>query len=262
MDEPGVLADAALAACARAWPDVRIARERVVARLRAAVPAETAHLGELCLVWACLDGDPAAQRAVDRAIRAEAERAVHALRAAEWLVDEVHQELARRLLVGPEPRLASYAGQSVLGRWLGVAATRTALNLVQRDRGGEPLDSELAAALPAVGDAPEVALLRERYRADVEAALREAFEALDTPRDRNLLRLYYVERVGLAQLGQLYGVHAATVSRWLASLRGQLFGDLRDRLMVRLRIHPEELDSMLRGVQSALDVTLTRILQT
>jgi RNA polymerase sigma-70 factor, ECF subfamily len=262
MDDPGALAEAAIAACQRAWPEVRIAPARVVERLRAAPPTDHAHLGELCLVWACLDGDRAALRAIDRAIRAEAERAVHELRAAPWLIDEVHQEVCRRLLVGDAPRLATYAGQAVLGRWLGVAALRTALNLVQRDRGGDPLDSELAAALPAVGDSPELAVLRERYRGEVETALREAFEALETPRDRNLIRLYYVEKLSLERLGQLFRVHAATVSRWLASLREQLFVDIRDRLLLRLGIAPQELDSMLRGVRSALDLTLTRILRT
>ena len=158
--------------------------------------------------------------------------------------------------------LATYAGQAVLGRWLGVAALRTALNFVQRDKGGEPLDSELAAALPAVAESPELAVLRERYREPVEAALREAFEALETPRDRNLLRLYYVEKVGLERLGQMFRVHAATVSRWLAALREQLFADIRDRLLLRLGIAPQELDSMLRGVHSVLDVTLTRILRS
>ena len=47
MDE---LADAAIAACQRTWPDVRIARARVLERLGVAPPADTAHLGELCLV--------------------------------------------------------------------------------------------------------------------------------------------------------------------------------------------------------------------
>jgi hypothetical protein len=71
-------AQAAIAACARAWPDVRIDPDALHARLREAGAADVddRHLADLGLASACLAGDPAAQRALDRLIRAEAQRVV------------------------------------------------------------------------------------------------------------------------------------------------------------------------------------------
>jgi RNA polymerase sigma-70 factor (ECF subfamily) len=269
-DSGDALVTAAIAACARTWPDVHVDRAVVAERLRRLdVNARAARaaraddrLAELCLVWACLTGDPGAQRAIDRALLAEAQRAVTELRQPAWLVDEVHQELGQRLLVageGGEPRLASYAGKAALGRWLGVAAMRTALNLTRRKRPEAPLaDEDVAAALLP----PELAIVRERYRAEVEAAIRAAFDALDNPRDRNLLRLHYLEHVGLEQLGQMFGVHGSTVSRWLTALRKTIVDETRGYLAERLGPagNYADVDSLIRAVQSELDLTLSRIL--
>ena len=232
----------------------------------AAGAVDDRRLGDLCLVWACLTGDPAAQRALDRLIRTEAARVIGELRRPAWLVDEVHQELSQRLLVaapGGEPRLATYAGQAVLGRWLGVAAMRTALNLTRRARPEAPLDDNGDADVAAAILPPELAVVRDRYRGEVERAIRASFDALDSARDRNLLRLYYLERIGLDQLGQMFGVHGSTVSRWLTALRESVLDDVRTRLSERLGMagHFGDIDSLIRAVQSELELTLSRILR-
>jgi RNA polymerase sigma-70 factor, ECF subfamily len=254
----------AIAACARAWPDVRIEPSVLRERLRELGPVEDRHLAGLCLAAACLAGDPAAQRALDRLIRAEAERVVGELRQPAWLSDEVHQELSQRLLVaapGSAPRLATYAGQAALGRWLGVAAMRTALNLIRGARPETPLDDDhdvADALLP-----PELAVVRDRYGSEVEHAIRAAFDALDSARDRNLLRMYYLERIGLDQLGQMFGVHGSTVSRWLTALRASVLEDVRGRLGERLGLAGNfaDVDSLIRAVQSQLDLTLSQLLR-
>jgi RNA polymerase sigma-70 factor (ECF subfamily) len=264
-DAVSARASEAIAACARAWPDVRIEPGVVHERLREAGPVEDRHLADLCLAWACLAGDPAAQRALDRMIRAEAQRVVGELRQPAWLVDEVHQELGQRLLVaapGAAPRLATYAGQAALGRWLGVAAMRTALNLLRGARPETPLDEDHEVAdaiLP-----PELAVVRDRYRPEVEQSIRAAFDALENPRDRNLLRMYYLERIGLDQLGQMFGVHGSTVSRWLTAVRAAVLDDVRSRLAERLGHagNYADMDSLIRAVQSDIDLTLSRLLRS
>jgi RNA polymerase sigma-70 factor, ECF subfamily len=266
-DSIDALAADAIDACGRSWPGVRIATDVVRARVARLDPAtiDPQRLGELCLVWACVAGDTAAQRAIDAIIRAEAQRVVRELRGEPWLVDEVHQELSQRLLVassGKEPRLATYAGQAVLGRWLGVAAMRTALNLTRRKKLHTPVDDhpDLAAALVD----PELRVVRDRFKADVEYAIRLAFASLDDPRDRNLLRLYYIDKLPLDRLGQMFGVHASTVSRWLTALREAIFLVTRDRLTERLGLRGDaaSIESLIRAVQSELDLTLTQILGT
>lgn len=266
-DDALATADAAIAACKATWPDVRVDRALVVERL-ARLAAPSAHLGELCLAWAGLAGDAAAQRAIDQLIRAESERAVRELRQPAHLADDVHGELAQRLLVATAdsgPRLETYAGQAPLGRWLAVAATRTALNLMRGRRSDVPLDADdgdNALAISLVD--PDLAIVRDRYRDDVREAVRASFEALVEPRDRNLLRLYYFEHVGLDELGRMFAVHASTVSRWLSALREQLVEDTRFRLAERLGIagHAGDVDSVIRAMRSELDLTLSRILRT
>jgi RNA polymerase sigma-70 factor, ECF subfamily len=254
----------AIAACARAWPDVRLDEGAISARLREVDAVDDRHLGDLCLAVACVAGDPAAQRAFDRLLRAEAQRVIGELRQPPWLADEVQQELGQRLLVaapGAPPRLATYAGQAPLGRWLGVAAMRTALNLRRGARPEAPLgdDHDVAdAILP-----PELVVVRDKYRAEVEHAIRAAFDALDSARDRNLLRMYYLERIGLDQLGLMFGVHGSTVSRWLTALRASVLEDVRTRLAERLGLagNYADVDSLIRAVQSELDLTMSRLLR-
>ena len=239
-----------------------VAAERLA---RMDTPIDRAHFGELGLAWACLAGDAAAQRVLDRMIREEAQRAIGELRQPAWLVDEVHQELAQKLLVGADPKLAQYAGQSALGRWLGVAALRTALNLTRKakpERGARPIEDADAEVIAAFVD-PELAVLRRQYRDEVERAIRASFDALDNARDRNLLRLYYLERVGLEQLGQMFGVHASTVSRWLSTLREAIVADTNTRLAEQLGMRGQysAVDSLIRAVRSDLDITLSKVLQ-
>ena len=249
------------AACARAYPDVKLAPAVVAARAAELGSIDTEHLADLGLAWACLAGDAAAQRVLDRLVRAEAQRVIAELRKPAHLADEVQQELAQKLLVGDQPKLAQYAGKSALGRWLGVAAMRTAHNLTRGARPERPINDADADAIAAFVD-PELAVIKNRYRADVERAMRAAFDALDSARDRNLLRLYYIDRVGLDRLGQMYGVHASTVSRWLATLRETVITETHQRLAEALGMRGQfgDVESLVRVLRSELDLTLSRIL--
>jgi RNA polymerase sigma-70 factor, ECF subfamily len=261
----------AIAACAAAWPGVRVDPDALAAHVCRVVPpdqdpaAALARLRavDLGLASACLAGDPPALRAVDDLLRAEATRAVAELRQPGWLAEEVQQSLRHRLLLpdgDTPPRLASYEGQGALSRWLGVAATRTALNLLRDRRRETDLDEARVAELPAPDADPGLELLRRRHRGEFEAAIRDAFAALDSPRDRNLLRLYYFDRVGLEQLGRMYKVHPSTVSRWLAAIREQVFEETQRLLAERVGFASGELDSMMRLLRSDLDITLSQIL--
>lgn len=222
---------------------------------------------DLELARACLAGDPAALRAFEELLRAESRRAATELRGGETLADEIHSTLRSRMLIADgetPPRLATFAGQSALGRWLGVAATRVGLNLLrQRGREVALIDSDVGAGMAgglAPDDDPELDAVRRRYREDFAAAVRESFAAIDDPRDRNLLRLYYFDRVGLDRLGEMYQVHPSTISRWLAALRQRVFDDTRRRLVARLGAGQSEVQSLLNLMSADLDLTLSRVL--
>ena len=58
----------------------------------------------------------------------------------------------------------------------------------------------------------------------------------------------------------MYKVHGSTVSRWLAAVRQNVFDQTMRLLVERLGLPESELASMLRVLQSDLDVTLSRLL--
>lgn len=61
---------------------------------------------------------------------------------------------------------------------------------------------------------------------------------------------------------KLYGVHRATAARWLADARAALGDAIRGELAGRLRIAASEVDSIVRLVQSRVDMSLDRLLVT
>jgi RNA polymerase sigma-70 factor (ECF subfamily) len=255
----------ALAAGKASWPDVvidRVALERQLARALEGAPGAL-RLADLYLASASLTGDGAAMRALDGMIRAAAARAAGELGQGGWLADEIALTLRERLLVADgeaEGRLSSYLGHGPLDRWLSVAAARTGLNALRAQRREQALDDSRLAAIPSPEMDPELDLLRRRHRAAFEEAIRDAFAGLESARDRNLLRLYYFDRLGLDRLAQMYNVHGSTVSRWLAAVRQNVFDETLRLLVERLGLPESELASMLRLLQSDLDLTLSRLL--
>ena len=90
-------------------------------------------------------------------------------------------------------------------------------------------------------------------------AFREALAALE-PRDRTVLRLYLVEGVGSATIGTMYGVHRATVARWVSDAREAVFAGTRKRMMKDLDLGSATFASLMGKVATQLEVTLTSFL--
>lgn len=78
-------------------------------------------------------------------------------------------------------------------------------------------------------------------------------------RERNLLRQRFADGIRIDQLAGLYGVHVATIGRWLAGAREQVYVVTRDILLERLRIGHAEFDSILRVVRSQLDLSISAL---
>ena len=58
----------------------------------------------------------------------------------------------------------------------------------------------------------------------------------------------------------MYRVHRMTVSRWLADWRGEIHRATQRLLRERLKVGAEELESLLRFVQTRLDLSIRRYL--
>ena len=108
---------------------------------------------------------------------------------------------------------------------------------------------------------PELSILRQRYRSDVDEAMRAALRSLDE-RERALLRYAFVDNLNVEDVGKLYDVHRSTAARWIAAAREELGKRIRDELAKRLKIDVDEVDSIVRLVQSRIDISLDRALGT
>jgi RNA polymerase sigma-70 factor (ECF subfamily) len=79
-------------------------------------------------------------------------------------------------------------------------------------------------------------------------------------RDRNLLRLHFLGGVTLEQLAQMYGVHRATVVRWLAAAREAVLAATRDHVAHAIGAPASELDEMFSLVKSRVELSVERML--
>ncbi|HEY4055307.1 MAG TPA: sigma-70 family RNA polymerase sigma factor [Kofleriaceae bacterium] len=211
-----------------AAPDLATDRAALRAHVSSLSDADAANADDIVLAFAAATGT---KRAAERITEQHAEMIAHAIRGVRrdpTFVEEATQELYARLFVGSNgspPRLLKYGGRGSLGGWLRVAATRLAIDLVRSERADVPLEDVL---LPA--ESPSIA---DPDREVVRAALRAAIAAQPS-RTRALLRFYYCDGMGVEELATMHGVHASTVSRWLAAMRESIVAETRDQLATRL----------------------------
>lgn len=248
-----------------AWPGVRASVEGFAARLARAVAADddlgaslrAARAPELYLVAALAEGDPAALASFERQFVPELRAVLGRMGLAASLIDESMQVLRDELFVareGAEPKIVGYAGRGHLRGWLRSVAGRTALRVSRQSPRADAEPNETTA--PAPGDDLELAYLKRTYGPVFEAAFRTAFEGLAS-RDRLLLRQRLRHRLGVDELGALHGVDPSTASRWVTAARERLVSATREHMMQKLNVGRAEVSSILRLIQSQVDITIT-----
>ena len=218
------------------------------------------HAGALWIAFGCVSGLASAITAFETTYASEI---ATALRRSfdRGLAEDAELKVRNRLfLVGDddEPRLASYSGRGDLRAWLRATAVRTAIDLM-RARRMVPVDPSSLADLGATID-PLLGALKQRYRDEFRVAFGEAASRL-TARERTLLHYRYVDDLSIDEIGVLYRVHRATVARWLAAIRETLFEGTRARLMARLEIGDDDVDSVLRLIDTELQVSIEALLR-
>lgn len=264
-----VLSAALVDARAR-WSGVTVDPDRYAAYVAerlpdGAVTVGLAHmaLGDLYLTCACADSHPGAFEALDALIGRAVVTAAHAARAAASVRDDAAQ-VVRTLLLLPRaerpPAILDYTGRGPLAGWLRIIATREVVRLARRS-GREVELGDALLADPGLGDDPVLRGLKERYRQELADAFRAALAALG-PKERTLLRYQLIDGLGIDDIGAILRVHRATAARRLARVRDLLVADTRARLAERLRIADDEVESIIRLVQSELDVSIIRHLHT
>lgn len=250
---------------AAAWPGVIVDKADVIAAFKVKLasedppPISAAGISELYLALACARGDEAAIAAFERAFLDVVPAALASMKLPAATVEDVRATVREKLLLsegGRAPRIVDYAGRGRLRGLIQVTATRTAIDHIRMaDREAElPAGHQLAG----VGDV-ELSLIKAQYREAFVAGFTAAVGTLDR-RDRNLLRLHMLGGVTLEQLAQMYGVHRATVVRWLGAARTALFDATRAHVAETIGVSADELGEMFALVRSRVELSVERLL--
>ncbi len=231
---------------------------------------EPADLGKLraddaYLAVGCLQGQRAALRILERTVIEAARKAVAAIDASDDFVSEVLQQVRHRLLRGgPDgrPKLESFRARGSLAGWVSVVATRVALGERRKADGVARRNAELADALVETRTCdPELEQFRTRYGPQLQEAAMRAFGSLPS-RSRTVLRMYLLEGVNIDAIGSVYGVHRATVARWIAKARDEVF----ERTAAEFREHEgigrDQFASLSKLLVSQLDLDLSTLLRS
>src|SRR5215510_7684787 len=178
----------------------------------------TLHGDDLYLAFACAQHSP---QAWDRFMNGY-RRYIHNLAAFVSPVKSVGYELAENIMAdlflpdrSGRSRIASYNGRSSLATWLRVIICRRAINerarkcnnMTQLDDLCEKVDERAVRSI-------EMALRSSRYQSLIRDSLEHACGEL-TDRERLLLLLRYENGLQLGQIGRLFGLHQANITRQL-----------------------------------------------
>jgi RNA polymerase sigma-70 factor (ECF subfamily) len=259
--------DGAWAAARAAWPGLPDDATGFVRHLAAKLDAEAATLAgvraaDLYLAWACSAGDPAAIAAFLAGPFAAVPAVLGALRCPPALRDELTQRLRAVFLVaapGGQSPLAAYGGRGELRSYVASIAARTGRRELAREAGRREVPDHEALAEITGDDDPALAYLKEAYREVFAVAVKDALAEL-TVRERNLLRQHHLDGLTLDELATLYGAHRATVARWLAAARDHVLTATQALVQSRIALDEGEFASMVRLVQTQVQVSLARLL--
>jgi RNA polymerase sigma-70 factor (ECF subfamily) len=256
--------DDVVAEAAKVWPDVVVDAGEVKRAFEAKLASEeppavsVANVAEMHLAIACARGDEKAIAAFDKAYLDVVPVALAGMKLAAATVEDVKSGVRDKLLLpdGEKPaRILEYAGRGRLRGLVQVSASRMAIDRIRL----EEREAELPAREIAAPANLELSLIKAQYRAAFTEGFAKAV-ANATRRDRNLLRLHFLGGVTLEQLATMYGVHRATVVRWLAAAREAVFGATREHVAEAIGAPPEELDEMFDLVRSRVELSVERLL--
>jgi RNA polymerase sigma-70 factor (ECF subfamily) len=252
----------AVASARERWPSVAIDAGVFVAYLAERLPSDATslealddlHITDLWLACACARRDSGA---VALFLEEYLAPTFPLPRDLAPLSNDVEQMASVKLFVSEgsaAPKIGDYSGLGDLRSWVKIVVLRIALGLLRKEKPEVEIDESILASAADDQDA-EVVHLKNRYRAEFREAFRHALSTLEA-RERNVLRQRYVDGLTLGEIGRVYGVHRITVVRWIDKARDDLSAATRKELLVRFGIGRAELASIVRLIQSQLDLSL------
>lgn len=246
------------------WPGVSLTlaefQAHCVAVAEPDAPTQRNH-EDLYLAAACAQGQVNAVAAFERDVLGQVDGALRSLDPSREFADEVRQRLRTKLLVGPQPRIAAYRGRGPLVAWVNVSAIRTGLHVLDATRRRQAKQQGHWSRALLVADSADMELdaAKRQHLGAFREALAEASTAL-SQRERSILRSHFADGLSIDKIGAIYGVHRATAARWINHAKVRLRQCARERLAERVQLDGPELDSVLRSMQSQLDLGFSQLL--
>ena len=125
-------------------------------------------------------------------------------------------------------------------------------------------------AVPVVISSPPPQLpspSRSAARAPIPAAPLPALDPEEAPdivalRERNLLKQHLIDGLTVDELATMYRAHRSTCARWLVDARDALGRATRRALSDKLGPREAQLESVLRFVDSDIELSISRILKS
>jgi RNA polymerase sigma-70 factor, ECF subfamily len=140
------------------------------------------------------------------------------------------------------------------------AAVGVALDHLRQERPlGAGEDAALAELCTTEQDL-ELKYLKDRYREEFASAFQEAMGNISL-RERTLLKLRYLDGLNADEIGNLFRVHRTTVTRWVDKTQRVLFSATRRAIAKKLGLTRSEFDSLIKVLQSDLEVVIESLLR-
>jgi RNA polymerase sigma-70 factor, ECF subfamily len=244
------------------WPTVAMSADAFARWLSATdvnAARLVAHGPDLFVAAACALGDEAAVAALERDYLGRIPEYVARFHLSHDLVDELRQRVRIHLLADGQPRIRSYRGHGPLSAWLRTCAVRAAIDMPELALAHERLGQDAWAIAVGFDPGLDKLLDDDRHRARLTAALEEALAALE-PRDKTLMRMYFVDGMGIDDMSLIFHVHRATAARWLVAARKRVLEHFQRLLVTELGTRPSELHTLVRLLRSQIRVSVQRIL--
>ncbi len=274
VDDPGLAArlQSVVDDAVAAWPEVEVAPDDFVRyvsmRLQEDAPADNPwtgmHLGDLYLACGCAEGSPRALSVFERTHGGDMRRAAARVAGDEARGEDFQQVLREKLFVHGDtpPKIREYSGYGPLRGWLRIVARRTYIDLWRRQgRIREHAAEQDELAIVATSRDLELDFLEAGYRESLRAALAEAMAALSR-KQRTILRYHFAHKLSVTEVGKIYRVHRSTAGRWISEARAFVVERTREGLVRRLGAGDRELDSVLRALESRLEITMSAMLRS
>ena len=223
---------------------------------------------DLCLAAACAKGDDAAWEHFFREYRSYLVSVARTMTqdagAAEQLADSTFAELygLRESGGARVSKFSFYSGRGSLRGWLRAVVFqlsadlhRQSSRLVQTEEPEEMDRMAHAAEKIDRRTAPDLDYVSQRYREAVAQSLRRAIADLE-PRERLLLAYYYYDEMTLREIGHLFDVHEATISRWLAKVQKRVRKLVEKGLARDHRFNRREIAEAIQLAAEQMDLTV------